>query len=158
MCEVISAKDVKAVELRLGPDPLNPDPKGLQIQRFIDRAAKTSTAIGLVLMNQEIISGIGNVYRAELLFRAGINPHTPSMRLSLDQHQQLWIDACKLLKIGVAKGVMITRDDFAKKNPSKDERNFVYKREGLPCRVCQTNVVIEIMGGRKLYWCPACQR
>lgn len=158
VCEVIGADEVKAVERRLGPDPLNPDSKGLEAARFIERASKTSTAIGLVLMNQEMIAGIGNVYRAEILFRAGINPHTPAKQLTREQLSDIWVDSVELLKVGVAKGVMITRNELFKKRPTKAERNFVYKREGLPCRVCETHVVIEIMGGRKLYWCPSCQK
>jgi formamidopyrimidine-DNA glycosylase len=61
------------------------------------------------------------------------------------------------MKIGVATGFMITRDELAKRNPEKSERNFVYKREGLPCRNCGTNISIEIMAARKLYWCVGCQ-
>jgi endonuclease-8 len=52
---------------------------------------------------------------------------------------------------------MITRDELRKKRPTKAERNFVYKREGLPCRVCGTNISIEIMATRKLYFCAGCQ-
>jgi formamidopyrimidine-DNA glycosylase len=109
-------------------------------------------------MNQEAISGIGNVYRAELLFRAGINPYRPANQLTREELDALWQDSVKLLKVGVKKGVMITRDELLTKNPTKSERNFVYKREGLNCRVCKTHVAIEIMATRKLYFCPSCQR
>ena len=157
VCEVIGADQVRAVEQRLGPDPLNPDPRGKQLERFVDRVKKSKTPIGLALMNQDVISGIGNVYRAEILFRAGINPHTPGMNLSVEQITDIWTDSVQLLKIGVATGFMITRDELAKKRPAKDERNFVYKREGLPCRVCGTNLSLEVMAARKLYWCVSCQ-
>jgi endonuclease VIII len=156
-CEVITAEEVLAVERRLGPDPLNPNPKNRESDRFIDRVLASKTPIGLQLMNQDVIAGIGNVYRAEILFRAGINPHTAGERLTREQLQAIWDDSVKLLNVGVAKGVMITRDELLKKNPKKADRNFVYKREGEPCRVCGANVVIELAAARKLYWCPGCQ-
>jgi len=157
VCEVITAEEVKVVERRLGPDPLNANPKNLEAERFIQRVLGSRTSIGLQLMNQDVIAGIGNVYRAELLFRAGINPHTPGNLLTREQLQAIWDDSVILLKVGVAKGIMITRDELFKKRPKKDDRYFAYKREGLPCRQCGTNISIELMAARKLYWCPACQ-
>lgn len=158
VCEVIETDAVKAVRRRLGPDPLNSNRGGVESERFVTRARGAKSSIGLLLMSQDVISGIGNVYRAEMLFRAGINPHTPGNQLTEAQLQGLWDDAVKLLKIGVKTSFMITREELFTKNPSKEERNFVYKREGLPCRQCGTNIVLEVMAGRKLYWCPACQR
>lgn len=158
VCEVITLDEVKLVEQRLGPDPLNPNPKNREASRFIERVLKSKKSIGLQLMNQDVIAGIGNVYRAELLFRAGINPHTPGNLLSQEQLQAVWDDSVKLLKVGVATGVMITRDELFKKRPKKADRYFTYKREGLPCRVCGTNISIEILATRKLYWCAGCQK
>jgi DNA-formamidopyrimidine glycosylase len=158
VCEVITLDEVKLVEQRLGPDPLNPNPKNREANRFIERVLKSKKSIGLQLMNQDVIAGIGNVYRAELLFRAGINPHTPGNLLSQEQLQAVWDDSVKLLKVGVATGVMITRDELFKKRPKKADRYFTYKREGLPCRVCGTNISIEILATRKLYWCAGCQK
>lgn len=157
VCEVISLQEVQAVEKRLGPDPLNPNPRGSQEQRFIERVQRAKAPIGLLLMNQDVISGIGNVYRAEILFRAGISPHRPGSSLSKEELHALWSDAVDLLKVGVKTGYMITRDELRTKNPDKSERNYVYKREGIACRKCGTNITIEIMAARKLYWCVGCQ-
>jgi endonuclease-8 len=157
VCEVISAEEVIHVEQRLGPDPLNSNPKNREAERFIERVLKSKTSIGLQLMNQDVIAGIGNVYRAELLFRAGISPHVPGNSLSREQLQAIWDDSVKLLKVGVATGVMITRDELFKKRPKKADRYFTYKREGLPCRVCGTHISIELLANRKLYWCAGCQ-
>jgi DNA-formamidopyrimidine glycosylase len=158
VCEVISAEEVAAVENRLGPDPLNANPKNREAERFISRVLASRTSIGLQLMNQDVIAGIGNVYRAELLFRAGIDPHTPGNLIPREQLQAIWDDSVTLLKVGVAKGIMITRDELFKKRPKKEDRYFAYKREGLPCRECGTNIAIELMAARKLYWCPGCQK
>ena len=157
VCEVIDSKSVKLVEQRLGPDPTNPDPRKTELARFVDRVSNSKSPIGLLLMNQDVVSGIGNVYRAELLFRAGISPHIPGKELEVAAIKALWVDAVKLMKVGVATGFMITRDELAKKNPVKAERNYVYKREGEKCLRCGALVAIEMMNSRKLYWCPGCQ-
>lgn len=158
VCEVIDGGAVRTVLDRLGPDPLNPNPRGSQSDRFLQRVLGSKTAIGMLLMNQDVISGIGNVYRAELLFRAGISPHRAGQSLLPEQVKELWDDSVKLLRVGVKTGTMITIDRLFQKEPSKETRNFVYKREGLPCRKCGTKISLEMMAGRKLYWCSSCQK
>jgi endonuclease-8 len=157
ICEVIDKKTVKGIENRLGPDPTNSDPKGLQKQRFIERVKNSSSPIGILLMNQEVISGIGNVYRAEILFRAQISPHAEGKSVTLEQLEELWADSVKLMKVGVATGFMTTREERLKKRTKKADRNYVYKREGQKCLRCEGLVSIELMATRKLYWCPGCQ-
>lgn len=158
VCEVIDAGGFSDVQQRLGPDPLNPDLDGTEFKRFAKRVANSATPIGLLLMNQEVVSGIGNVYRAEILFRAKINPHAPGNTLKPKQIRALWNDSVMLLEVGVKHGVMITRDEFLDEDPGKADRNWVYKREGQACRKCKKKIVLEIAAGRKLYWCPGCQR
>ncbi|WEO75830.1 Fpg/Nei family DNA glycosylase [Cryobacterium sp. SO2] len=160
-CEVLDPAQVEAVMNRLGPDPQLDDSPEAE-QRFVDVVRKKPTRIGLLLMDQSVVSGIGNVYRAELLFRAKINPHAPGKSLSEESLRALWRDWAHLLHIGVATGQMMTMDDLdddayvlAMKN--RADRHWVYKREGLPCRVCGTHITLEEMGARKLYWCPRCQ-
>lgn len=157
VCEVIDKSEMRLVLNRLGPDPLNPDRGGKEAARFVAKVLSSKKTIGELLMDQSVIAGIGNVYRAELLFRAEIEPHTPGNKLSEEQLKELWIDSVKLLKVGVKTSFMITRDELFTKRPSKADRNWVYKREGEPCRRCGHEVRIEIMAGRKLYWCGVCQ-
>jgi endonuclease-8 len=157
-CEVITADEAAVVLTRLGPDPLRPDRDGVALQRFVDRVRSSRGKVGQLLMDQSVIAGVGNVYRAELLFRAGLNPHLSGASVPVEQLEAIWQDAVKLMRVGVKKGIMITRDEFLTKRPKLVDRYFVYKREGLPCRVCGSSVAIEIMATRKLYWCPSCQR
>lgn len=157
ICEVIDSEQMQQVLNRLGPDPLNPDPKCTELKRFTTRVQNSKTSIGLLLMDQSVVAGIGNVYRAELLFRAAINPYIPGNRLNFEQLHALWNDSVALLKIGVQTGFMITRDELFAQNPPKEERNFVYKRQGEPCRICHHKISLAIEGGRKLYWCSYCQ-
>jgi endonuclease-8 len=158
VCEVIDYAEMMTVAKRLGPDPLNPERSGKESSRFVAKVKSSKKTIGELLMDQSVIAGIGNVYRAELLFRAAIEPHTPGNKLSEEQLRALWDDSVKLLKVGVKTSFMITRDELFTKRPSKADRNWVYKREGLPCRVCGKKISIELMVGRKLYWCGTCQK
>ncbi|PJJ63496.1 Fpg/Nei family DNA glycosylase [Compostimonas suwonensis] len=157
-CEVLRPEQVDAVIAKLGPDPQLDSSEAAE-ERFVAAVAKKPTAIGLLLMDQSVVSGIGNVYRAELLFRARLNPHTPGKSVPTDVARALWRDWAHLLDVGVRTGQMLTMDDlddeaYALALANRADRHWVYKREGLPCRVCGTNIVLEEMGSRKLYWCP----
>ncbi|HEY0260695.1 MAG TPA: zinc finger domain-containing protein [Lacisediminihabitans sp.] len=161
VCEVLDEHAVSEIIAGLGPDPLVDDGPEVEESVARDLTAK-QTPIGVLLMDQSVISGIGNVYRAELLFRARLNPHTPGTRVPFDTARRLWRDWAHLLEVGVRTGQMMTMDDlspedWARAMASREDRHWVYKREGLPCRVCGTHIVMEMMAGRKLYWCPRCQ-
>ncbi|GAA3017060.1 Fpg/Nei family DNA glycosylase [Microbacterium aurantiacum] len=160
-CRIQDPDEVLASIAKLGPDPLVGDPREGE-DRFVAVASRKPTAIGLVLMDQAVVSGIGNVYRAELLFRARLNPHTPARDVPVELLRELWRDWARLLAIGVETGQMMTMDDLSPEDhrramAHRDDRHWVYHRAGLPCRVCGTNVVVEEAAGRKLYWCPSCQ-
>ncbi len=160
-CEIQDPGQVDAVIARLGPDPMHGNSPA-SADRFTSVIRRKPTSIGLLLMDQSVVSGIGNVYRAELLFRARVNPHTPGKALTEHTVRALWEDWAHLLAIGVATGQMMTMDDLDGDNyvlamANRADRHWVYKREGLPCRVCGTHITLEEMGTRKLYWCPSCQ-
>ncbi|MBB5632357.1 endonuclease-8 [Cryobacterium mesophilum] len=160
-CEVLTPEEVAAVIATLGPDPIV-DPGQASEDRFVEAVRKRRTPIGLLLMDQTVVAGIGNVYRAELLYRAGLNPHTPGNTLPEDVVRALWRDWAHLLNIGVRTGQMLTMDGLdaegrARALANRDDRHWVYRRAGLPCRTCGTNVVLEVAAARKLYWCPVCQ-
>ena len=160
-CEVLQPEEVQAVIAKLGPDPLVDEPIEGQ-QRFVDAAIKKQTPIGLVLMDQNVVSGIGNVYRAELLFRARLDPHKPAKLVPRETLEALWQDWTYLLGVGVATGQMLTMDglsdeDYRNALARRDDRHWVYHRTGKPCRVCGTPIVMEMAAGRKLYFCPVDQ-
>ena len=160
-CELQTPDEVAATIAKLGPDPLVDDVAEGE-ERFAAVVRRKPTPIGLLLMDQNVVSGIGNVYRAELLFRARQNPHTPGREVPEAVVRELWRDWVRLIAIGVETGQMMTMDDldpesFRKAMASRDDRHWVYHRAGLPCRVCGTSIVVEEAAGRKLYWCPRCQ-
>jgi endonuclease VIII len=160
-CALQSPDEVAATIAKLGPDPLVDDVAEGE-ERFVSVVRRKPTAIGLLLMDQSVVSGIGNVYRAELLFRARQNPHTPGRDVREEVVRDLWRDWVQLLAIGVETGQMMTMDDltpeaYRKAMAHRDDRHWVYHRAGLPCRVCGTEIVVEEAAGRNLYWCPRCQ-
>jgi endonuclease-8 len=160
-CELQTPDEMLAAVAKLGPDPLVDDPAAGE-ERFTAIVRRKPTAIGLLLMDQSVVSGIGNVYRAEMLFRARQNPHTPGRDVPEDVVRELWRDWTRLLRIGVQTGQMMTMDDltpeeYRKAMAHRDDRHWVYHRAGLPCRVCGTAIVVEEAAARKLYWCPRWQ-
>lgn len=160
-CELQTAEEMTATVARLGPDPLVDDVAAGE-ERFTTVVRRKPTPIGLLLMDQAVVSGIGNVYRAEMLFRARLNPHTPGRDVPEETVRELWRDWTRLLPLGVETGQMMTMDDldpdaYRKAMAHRDDRHWVYHRAGLPCRVCGTAIVLEEMATRKLYWCPRCQ-
>jgi endonuclease-8 len=160
-CVLQTPEEMLASVAKLGPDPLVGDPVQNE-DRFVQAVRKKQTVIALLLMDQAVVSGIGNVYRAEMLFRQRLNPHTPGRDVPEDVVRALWDDWVRLLAIGVETGQMMTMDDLSPDQyraamASRDDRHWVYHRAGLPCRVCGTEIALEEIGARKLYWCPRCQ-
>ncbi|WP_298036529.1 DNA-formamidopyrimidine glycosylase family protein [uncultured Microbacterium sp.] len=160
-CVLQTPDEMLASVAKLGPDPLVGDPAENE-ERFVRAVRKRGTAIALLLMDQAVVSGIGNVYRAEMLFRARLNPHIKGKDIPEDIVRQLWVDWAYLLPIGVETGQMMTMDgltgaDYRAAMARRDDRHWVYHRAGLPCRLCGTEIVLEELGARKLYWCPRCQ-
>ena len=160
-CEVLDAAGVQRVIDALGPDPLVDDADAGE-ERMLARIRGRRVPIGLLLMDQSVVSGIGNVYRAEMLFRARLDPHITGAALPDDVIRELWRDWRYLLGVGVETGQMLTMDGLDEEAQraalrTRADRHWVYKREGLPCRICRTHIALEIAAGRKLYWCPNCQ-
>ncbi|MBW8763414.1 MAG: Fpg/Nei family DNA glycosylase [Microbacterium sp.] len=160
-CVLQTPEEMLATVAKLGPDPLVGDPIENE-ERFVRAVRKKQTVIALLLMDQSVVSGIGNVYRAEMLFRRRLNPHTPGRDVPEEIVRELWRDWVRLLAIGVETGQMMTMDDLSAEQyraamASRDDRHWVYHRAGLPCRVCGTEIALEEIGARKLYWCPRCQ-
>lgn len=160
-CVLQTPEEMLATVAKLGPDPLVGDPVENE-ERFVRAVGKKATVIALLLMDQSVVSGIGNVYRAEMLFRQRLNPHTPGRDVPEDVVRALWHDWVRLLAIGVETGQMMTMDgltgaDYRAAMANRDDRHWVYHRAGLPCRICGTEIALEEIGARKLYWCPRCQ-
>ncbi len=162
VCELLDDAGVERVLDRLGPDPLVGDPN-VGEERFVENAVRRRVAIGQLLMDQAVVAGIGNIYRAEILFRAAIDPHIPGNEVPEAKLREIWRDWTRLLPDGVRVGRMMTIDGLTGEAwelalADVAHRHWVYGRAGEPCRRCGANVQVELVQGRKLYWCPGCQR
>lgn len=162
-CEVLTPAEAEAVVGRLGPDPLVP---GTDPEEFIRRVARRGVALGQLLMDQAVLAGVGNIYRAESLFRQGLDPYLPGKALAPEAGRRLWHDIVDLMQDGVRVGRIITtrpehrRERLADGEPAPvwpDNAYYVYQRDGRPCRVCGTDVRRAEMQARNLFWCPDCQ-
>jgi endonuclease-8 len=142
---------------RLGPDPLNGDGP----EKAIVKIAKSKKAIGALLMDQSVIAGLGNIYRAELLFRARLNPYVAGKDVPEATLRAMWKEALPLMKAGMVDRRIVTtlpKDrPSGKGKPVKEETHYVYRRNGQECFVCGTKVLRKEMEGRNLFWCPTCQ-
>lgn len=155
-CRLITPAEQRAVTDRLGADPLRRSPN---VDAARSRFLATRRPVAAVLLDQQIIAGIGNVYRAELLFRAGIHPEVPANELSEADFDSLWDDTVKLMRIGARLGNIITTEpDEIGRSPGRmkpDDRLYVYKQQR--CRRCGTDIAIADVAGRNCYFCPTCQ-
>lgn len=155
--EVWTPDDLALLLARLGPDPLRRNAK----ERLAwQRITRSRLPIGRLLMDQEVLAGVGNVYRAELLYRARIDPHRPGRDVTRDEWLAMWRDLVTLMKAGLRAGRIVTTRpaDRRRSSPVRTEdAHYVYRRTRLACRVCGTPVATEVMAGRNLFWCPSCQ-
>ena len=157
-CMVISPAEKAVAMQRLGEDPLRND---VDPDRAFAKIRASRSAIALLLMRQDIVAGIGNIYRAEILFRARVNPHRPGQEISAELWAALWTDLAALLREGVKAGRIVTTEPTDRGRASgkarREDASYVAHRAGLPCRVCGTPVLATPMAGRTLYWCSTCQ-
>ena len=157
-CMVISPVEKAVAMRRLGEDPLRDD---ADPGRAFAKVQASRSAIGLLLMRQDIVAGIGNIYRAEILFRARVDPHRPGREISAAVWDALWTDLAALLQDGVRTGRIVTTEPADRARASgkarREDACYVAHRAGRPCRVCGTPVLAEPMAGRMLYWCATCQ-
>lgn len=157
-CEVMTDAERAGVLARLGPDPLRrrPDPEA-----FVARVLRSRAPVGTLLMDQSVVAGVGNVYRAEVLFRQRLDPYAPGRALDSAVLHAVWDDLVLLLRAGVRAGRIVTTRPEDRERPAGRPRrvdsHYVYGRAGLPCRVCGTPVLDALVAARRLFWCPVCQ-
>ncbi|TXR57078.1 Fpg/Nei family DNA glycosylase [Quadrisphaera setariae] len=164
-CQVMVRPEVDALRARLGPDPLRADDGP---ERFVERAGRSRVTVGALLMHQDVLAGVGNIYRAEALFRAGVDPFAAGRDVEPERLEGVYEDLRVLMRAGVRSGRIVTtrpvdrgkRDDEVDGTPVRRGQagaHYVYRRTGLPCRLCSTPVSTTVVEGRNLFWCPSCQ-
>jgi endonuclease-8 len=162
LCDLIGRERHDQQIAALGPDPLRPDADPATAWA---RIARSHRPIGDLLMDQKVLAGIGNVYRAEILFRHRIHPLRPGRTLRVSQFRALWDDLVELMQEGVRTGRIDTvhsahTPEAMGRPPRVDDHGgevYVYRRTGQPCLICGSKVRTQELVGRNLFWCPRCQ-
>jgi endonuclease VIII len=158
-CELLTDGEAGAIRDRLGEDPLRPD---ADPDRAWARISRSRAPLATLLMDQSVIAGVGNVYRAEVLFRHGLDPQLPGRVLAKANWDAMWADLVDLLGEGYRRGVIETlRPEHAELSDgpvdASGKRVYVYRRAGEPCLLCGTPVAHVEHAARNLFWCPRCQ-
>lgn len=163
VCELIDEDEKAAVIQRQGPDPLRAD---ADPGRAWQRIHRSRTPIATLLMDQAVVSGVGNIYRAEVLFRQGLDPRLPGRELTAAEWDAVWSDLVALMADGVRLGRIDTvrpqhTPEAMGRPPRVDDHGgevYVYRRTGQDCLVCGTPVAQASVNNRNLFWCPGCQK
>ena len=157
-CELLTTDERHAIGARLGPDPLSRD---ADPDRGFARIHRSRQPIARLLMDQTVLAGVGNVYRAELLFLHNVDPYLPGARVGEELWHAIWADLRTRMRAGVrANRIVITRPEHRSRATGRArsaDATYVYRRAGDACRICGSEVRSAPLAGRTLYWCPTCQ-
>ncbi|WP_431044459.1 Fpg/Nei family DNA glycosylase [Streptomyces sp. P1-3] len=161
-CALITHPEKLAIHDRLGPDPLRGGDDG---EGAWDRISRSRTTIAALLMDQKVIAGVGNVYRAEVLFRHGVDPYRPGRELTRAEWDAIWADLVELMREGVVNNRIDTvrpehTPEAMGRPPRVDDHGgevYVYRRARQPCHVCGGEIRTAGLAARNLFWCPGCQ-
>lgn len=154
VCELLDDEGYAAARACLGPDPIQPRSRPAAFQA---RVRRSRAAIGTLLLDQSVIAGVGNVYRAELLYLARIDPRRPGRDLAEAEVSALWTLARVLLRAGVTDGRIITTRHGGPAAPiaPRGQRTYAYKRR--VCVRCDGAIDQVTLAGRRCFFCPRCQ-
>ncbi len=152
VCSVDTPQIREKILARLGPDPLR---RGARPQKMIDRIRKSDRGIGDLLMDQSVLAGVGNVYRAEALFVQGIHPLRPGTTFEREELEQLWDTVQKMLRKGVKDGRIVTVDREEIGIIPREDATYAYKRD--QCLRCGGEICRLDIANRTCYYCPTDQ-
>ena len=155
-CKLISEADHQQLMSRLGQDPLsesaNPEVAWIRI-------SKSRAAIGTLLLNQSIIAGIGNIYRAEILHLCEVHPERKGNEIQRATFDKIWETTVRLMQTGLKYNRIITVDRASVDKPlsrlRRDERLLCYKKER--CTQCNSSIRKWELGSRSIFACEGCQ-
>ncbi|MGV9255716.1 Fpg/Nei family DNA glycosylase [Streptomyces sp. NPDC003697] len=161
-CALITDAEKAALHDRLGPDPLRPDADPAAAYA---RVRRSRTTVAALLMDQKVVAGVGNVYRAEVLFRHGIDPYRAGRDLTPAEWDAIWADLVALMREGVRNNRIDTvrpehTPEAMGRPPRVDDHGgevYVYRRADQPCHLCGGAIRTADLAARNLFWCPACQ-
>ena len=155
-CAVITPSERDAVVATLGPDPLR---RTADPERLWSKLQRSSKPVGLLLMEQDVVAGIGNVYRSELLNIVGVDPRRAGRAVTREEFEALWAETVRQLRLGVRRNRIVTMSAEDLPRPlarlRKGEGRYAYKQE--VCGRCDTPLDVYPLAGRTTWSCPTCQ-
>ncbi len=168
VAKLVSGKELRFVDPRRfgrlsvahGFQAPGTEPLEVELEHFVDLFRGRKTPIKSALLNQKLLSGVGNIYADESLFRAGIRPRRRASSLTREDLRRLYLSIPEVLKEAIKLGGSSVSDYV----DSDGEEGFfqlqhrVYGREGEPCLVCKTPIRRVVIAGRSSHYCPKCQK
>ena len=130
------------------------------MQYMADKLANRKSSIKALLLNQEFVAGLGNIYADEALHRAAVRPDRPAASLTKAEIKALYHAVCEVLKEAI-KWRGTTMSDYRDANGGSgqfQQHLRVYRRAGQPCQQCGTSIERIVVAGRGTHFCPRCQK
>lgn len=154
-CRVIEPDRYEEVVAKLGPDPL----AGGRKADVWENIRSSKKPIGALVLDQGVVSGVGNIFRAELFFELEMNPTMRGDEIAKPEFDRLWKSLTKMMRTGLRLGKIVTVTSKEAKAPLASleggDRFRIYGKD--ECPTCLGRIETINVASRKLYWCPACQ-
>ncbi len=154
----VRLKKTKEIEKELSG--IAKDPLSMTFREFKEAINGRKRKIKTILMEQNVISGVGNIYSDEALFRAGVSPLRQADSLTEEEMKKLFVSVKDVLKKGIALGGE-SISDYRNINGEKgkfDKERMVYRRNGKKCPICGNPIKRVVINGRSAHFCPVCQK
>lgn len=155
---LIKKEDLEVAE-EIAKQGLEPGDKNLTAKYLVDKFKKKRLPIKTVLLDQTIISGLGNIYANEVLFAAGIDPLKKACDVSLEEASRIVTESNRIIKAAIKMGGTTIKSYTSSLGVTGRFQQYlcVHKREGMPCLKCGTTILNMKVNGRSTYFCPKCQ-
>ncbi len=141
---------------KLGPEPLS---NSLTIDTLYNNLIKKNTNMKTSLLDQEVMSGLGNIYADEVLFASRISPFRIANTITKEEVKRIIDTSNRIISKAIEEGGTTIRSYTSSIGVEGNYQNFlqVHKREGMPCNICNTKITRTKLNGRSTYYCPKCQ-
>ena len=152
-------KEELATAEEIAKQGLEPGDENLTAKYLVDKFKKKRLPIKTVLLDQTIISGLGNIYANEVLFAAGIDPLKKACDVSLEEASRIVTESNRIIKKAIKMGGTTIKSYTSSLGVTGRFQQYlcVHKREGMPCLKCGTTILNMKVNGRSTYFCPKCQ-
>ncbi|MBI4091146.1 bifunctional DNA-formamidopyrimidine glycosylase/DNA-(apurinic or apyrimidinic site) lyase [candidate division WWE3 bacterium] len=155
--KIFKSAELEILKRKYGPTPLNKD---LNPRSFLNKISQRKMPIKKVLLDQDVISGVGNIYANDALWMSLIHPETPASRINLKAAEVLLKNLREIMKESIIHRGSTLSDYVDLYGNKGNHQNYfrVYQRENRPCLRCKSPIKLKFIGGRSTFFCPSCQK